>query len=713
MDLIKTLAAQFNLPLQSVKNTIELLESDNTIPFIARYRKEVTGNLDEVQIRNIHEARTRLIALENRRETILKSIQTQGLLTEVLEAALLNATTQTQLEDIYRPYRPKRRTKASIAREKGLGKLADMILEQIVTRKSLDSIVHPFMNDEVPDLDEALQGAADIAAEVISDNTVIRQITREDCLRYGALTSSLRSNSSDDRNSYQSYYEFKLPVRFLKPHQVLAINRGEKEGVLQVNLQINDTVWQRAVQAQYPFNRKSLFYGTLESAARDSAQRLLLPSIERDIRRMLTEQADEHAIQVFAKNLKALLTQPPLAGYIVLGIDPGFRTGSKVAVVDPTGKLLDTTTIYPHPPQNKLQESQQSINRLIDKYQVTLIVIGNGTASRETELFVGELIKHREGIHYIITSEAGASVYSASDLARKEFPDLDVSMRGAISIARRIQDPLAELVKIDPKSIGVGLYQHDVNQPKLSEALDQVVESVVNEIGVEVNTASAPLLSFVAGIGPSLGEKIVQFREENGPFKNREMLKRVPHLGLKTFEQCAGFLRIRNSTNPLDTTAIHPESYPIAIELMRLLNITIKSTSNVRLAAVETFKNSQNLIDLAKKLDIGLPTLQDILDEISRPGRDPRESLPKPMLRKDVLGMDDLGQGMELMGTIRNVVDFGAFIDIGVKTDGLLHQSKIKQGSHLTVGETIKVIILEIDKERGRISLGMIESTHS
>lgn len=713
MDFSQKLSDSLNLPYQSVKNSIELLENENTIPFIARYRKEMTGNLDEVQIRLIHQEWIKAVAIENRRETVLKSIQSQGLLTEQLQTAILKSNTQTELEDLYQPYRPKRRTRASIAKERGLEPLGQMILEQIVTDKSLEAILSPFINDDVPDFQAALQGAEDITAEVISDHALIRQAVREIAGRYGVLSSTQRAGSKDTQGRYKLYYQFTLPVRHLKHHQVLAINRGEKEGVLQVNLQVNEPDWHKAIDAQYPKNERSIFYQALDDAIRDGAQRLLLPAIERDIRRMTTEKAEEHAINVFADNLKALLTQPPLAGFTVLGIDPGFRTGSKVAIVDKTGKLIDTATIYPHPPQNQLQGSGQIIQNLIEKYQVDLIVIGNGTASRETELFIAELIKEKDGIHYLITSEAGASVYSASDLARKEFPNLDVSMRGAVSIARRVQDPLAELVKIDPKAIGVGLYQHDVNQTKLSESLDQVVESVVNEVGVDVNTASTALLTFVAGIGPSLADKLVTFREENGPFRNRETLKDVPYMGSKSFEQSAGFLRIRHSTNPLDATAIHPESYPAADKILEVMKLSLKTNISDRIKVVETFSLSHNLSELSEKLDVGIITLQDILEEIARPGRDPREKLPKPLLRKDVLKIDDLTQGMELMGTIRNVVDFGAFIDIGVKTDGLLHQSKIQKGIRLNVGENIKVIILEIEKDRGRISLGMTESTQA
>ncbi len=711
MNHAQQIAEKLEIPHQSVKNTLELLESENTIPFIARYRKEMTGNLDEVQIRTIHQEWLKAIALERRRETVLNSIQSQGLLTDKLESEIVKASTQTELEDLYQPYRPKRRTRAGVARKKGLLPLAQMIIQQTITDEPLEKILSNFINDDVSDIDSALQGAKDIVAEIISEHAQIRQVLREAYFRYGLLTSTQRAKSEDPQGRFHLYYQFSLPVSHLKHHQVLAMNRGEKENILQISLQINEKYWQKTIENWFPQVAHSVFCQALADAAMDGAQRLLLPAIERDIRRSITEQAEEHAIGVFGKNLKALLTQPPLEGHTVLGIDPGFRTGSKIAIVDHNGKLLETTTIYPHPPQNKVADARKIIEKLIEKYHVDLVVIGNGTASRQTELLVAELIKDKDGIHYLITSEAGASVYSASVLARRELPNLDVSMRGAVSIARRVQDPLAELVKIDPKSIGVGMYQHDVNQTRLSEALDEVVESVVNEVGVEVNTASSALLAYVSGIGPKLAEKIVAYREVNGSFKNREMFKDVPSLGSKSFEQCAGFLRVRNSTNPFDSTGIHPESYPVAEKLLHLLSLSSTTNTKNLILSVNTFKQNHNLEGIANNLNVGINTLHDILDEIARPGRDPRENLPKPHLRKDVLKVEDLTPGIELMGTIRNVVDFGAFIDIGVDIDGLLHQSRIKKGTYLNIGKNIKVIVLDIDKDRGRISLGMTEST--
>ena len=709
MTLNQTIAKHLNIPLHKVNNTIDLLQNDNTVPFIARYRKEMTGNLDEEQIRNIQEELERLNRLEDRRQTILQSIEEQGKMTDDLKSALMAAETLTILEDIYQPYRPKRRTRAMNAREKGLDPLAKMIIDQVLSTESMDSIVAPFLSEQVPDMEAALAGARDIVAEVISENASVRQFTREKAWQFGKVNSQKISNAEDERGTYESYYQFDAPVKYIKPHQVLAINRGENEKVLRVGIQINDDDWWAAIYSAFKFDRRSIFIDSMVEASEDSAKRLLLPAIERDIRRTLTETAEDHAIHLFAKNLRALLTQPPLADQVVLAIDPGFRTGSKIVVIDTTGKVLETGTIYPHPPQNKKAEASALVESLVEKHGVTLIVIGNGTASRETEQFAAEITKSRQGLSYLITSEAGASVYSASKLARKEFPDLDVSIRGAVSIGRRVQDPLAELVKIDPKSIGVGLYQHDVDPTKLSTALDKVVESVVNAVGVEVNTASPTLLTHVSGIGPSLAEKLVQHREANGPFHTREDIQNVPGMGPKTYEQSAGFLRIRDGNNPLDATAIHPESYPIAAQVLQKIALEDSANSNQRVDAVEAFKKHSKIKILAEELNTGLPTLEDILEEIARPGRDPRENLPKPILRKDVLSMADLVPGMQLKGTIRNVVDFGAFIDIGVKTDGLLHRSRIPKNVQIQLGNIVDVTILSIDRDRNRIALDMKE----
>jgi len=709
MDLIKQTAENLSIPEEKIAHTIDLLQDQNTVPFIARYRKEMTGNLNEDQIRQVKAEWQRLQNLEDRRQTILKSIAEQGKLTDQLQSQIFAASTLTNLEDIYLPYRPKRRTRAIAAREKGLAPLADLILQQKVTDKTLQVLISPFINKHVPDQDSALAGANDIVAELISENAAVRQMVREKGLVNGKLSSEKTPASDDHRQVYSLYYQFTSAIRYLRPHQILAINRGEKDKVLKVTISIPERDWLTAIHSQYPPNARSPFYQNLKKAIDDSAKRLLLPTIERDIRRTLTESAETHAIDVFAKNLHGLMTQPPLVDQVVLAIDPGFRTGSKIAVVDPTGKLLDTATVYPHPPQNNKTQAYQVIEKLVKAHKVTLIVIGNGTASRETETFIAEITKTNPSVSYLITSEAGASVYSASKLAQNEFPDLDVSIRGAISIARRVQDPLAELVKIDAKSIGVGLYQHDVNQNQLSQALDQVVETVVNAVGVDVNTASAPLLMYVAGIGASLAEKIVRYRDRQGPFRNRMDLKNIPGMGPKSYEQSAGFLRIRDGESPLDATAIHPESYPIALKVLEQVNTNQKPGSVGWQKAIKNYKDSTDIVKLADTLDAGLPTLEDILDELIRPGRDPRDDLPRPILRKDVLNMSDLTEGMQTKGTIRNVVDFGAFVDIGVKVDGLLHRSKIKRGTTLMVGDIIDITILSIDQERERIALEMRE----
>ena len=707
MELIKTIAGNLGLPEEKISQTIQLLREENTIPFIARYRKEKTGNLNEEELRQINAEWQRLTNLENRRQTIINIISEQGKLDDQLKHAITNANTLTALEDLYQPFRPKRRTRGMVAREKGLEPLALSILNQEVTGSSLKSIIKPFITENVQDQEAAIAGACDIAAEIISENAAIRQMVREKGLAQGKLTSVRKPDSDDNRQVYKLYYQFTIAINHLRPHQILAINRGEKQKILKVVVSIPEAIWRSAIDSQYPSDNKSIFYKFLKTAIDDSANRLLLPSIERDIRRILTEKAENHAINIFANNLKGLLTQPPLVDKVILAIDPGFRTGSKIAVVDSTGKLLDTATIYPHPPQNNKDQANQIIEKLVKEHHVSLIVIGNGTASRETESFIADITRSNPSLHYLITSEAGASVYSASKLAQNEFPDIDVSIRGAISIARRVQDPLAELVKIDPKAIGVGLYQHDVNQKQLSQSLDQVVESVVNAVGVDVNTASAPLLTYISGIGPSLAENIVEYRKKHGTYLNRKALLDVPGMGPKSFEQSAGFLRIRSGLNPLDTTAIHPESYPIAIKILEQVNTNQKPGSEGWQKVIKQYKEKTNLAKLAESLRIGLPTLEDIIDELIRPGRDIRDDHPKPILRTDVLNMYDLSEGMQLKGTIRNIVDFGAFVDIGVKVDGLLHHSQIKRGTRITVGDIIDVRIISIDLDRERIALEM------
>jgi len=702
----KYIADSLNIPMSGVKAVVSLLDDGNTIPFIARYRKEATGELDEEQLRNISEELTRLRTLDERRATILKSIQKQGKLTPDLEKDIISTNSKADLEDLYQPYKPKRKTRASSAREKGLEPLAELILGQEKPRESLEAIDNPYLNDQVLSVADAWQGARDIAAEVISDHPQIRKQLRKKAL-HSSLYSTVKKKGADDgRQVYQDYYQYEIQSNRIRPHQTLAINRGEEQGILSVKLSLPDKFWKALIRDQFPLDPESPLSGELSECIKDAAARLLLPAIFRDVRRTLTEKAEDRALQIFSKNLRALLLQPPLAGYTVMGLDPGYRTGCKVAIVDPTGKALVTGTIFPVPPRKQVEQAREYLLKNIKKWKVSLIVIGNGTASRETELFVADVIKELDGVNYIITSEAGASVYSASKLAGRELPDMDVSFRGAVSIARRVQDPLAELVKIDPQSLGVGMYQHDVNQSKLKEKLKQVVESVVNQVGVEINTASPALLSFISGIGPGLADRIVAYRDKTGHFKNREKLQDVPGMGEKTYQQAAGFLRIREGDNPLDTTAIHPESYTAAEQVINQAGIDLNEKPQSKQSALVRLSEKKTAEDLAASLKIGVPTLVDIFTQLVQPGRDPREDLPKPFLRKDVLTEKDLVEGMELQGTVQNVVEFGAFIDLGVKNAGLLHRSKIPAGVDLNLGDIIKVTIQKVDLERGRISLG-------
>ena len=707
MNHAEQIASQLNVRPAQVNAVIKLIDEDNTVPFIARYRKEMTGSLDDEQIRIIADELVRLRALDERRTAILASIEEQGKLTDDLRQSINAASTMTALEDLYAPYKKKRRTRATIAREQGLAPLADLILQQ-PTNGSPEEMAAKFLSDLFPDVSAALQGARDIVAEMISDNADVRAAVRQKALRFAKVRVEKIPDAVDEKAVYQSYYEFEQRVDRLQPHQTLAITRGEKEGVLRVHIDIAERDWQDAMQSEYEQDILSPFSEQLALAMQDCAERLLLPAIARDVRREKGDIADNHAIQVFANNLRALLSQPPLANQVILGIDPGFRTGCKVAVVDPTGKLLDIGTIYPHEPKNDWKGAVNTLQDMINRHRVTLITIGNGTASRETEKLVAELTRHSPSIKYLIVNEAGASIYSASALARQEFPDLDVSIRGAVSIARRAQDPLAELVKIDPKSIGVGLYQHDVDQSSLAHALDGVVESVVNRVGVDVNTASPALLTHVAGVGPKLAANIVAHRDANGPFRSRKQLRKVSGLGPKAFEQSAGFMRIQSGTEPLDASAIHPESYNIAKALLALAGLAPDSPIPERVPALESLTSKTPVEDLAKDLNCGVPTLKDILEQLIRPGRDPRTDTPLPILRSDVLKVEDLATGMQLKGTVRNVVDFGAFIDIGVKQDGLLHRTQIPHGTVLKVGDIIEVEILKVESERGRIGLGWV-----
>ncbi len=705
-DYARTIAKALSLRTEQASAAIELLDEGNTIPFIARYRKERTGTLDEEQLRQLSALLDKSRALDERRAAVIASIEEQGKMTPELLEKLTAAETLTTVEDLYAPYKPKRRTRASIAREKGLQGLGEYILTQAHTPNDAEQTAAQFLNEQVTTVEDALAGARDIAAEAMSEHAEVRASTRRKAMQWGQLSVEKIENAVDEKSVYASYYAFSSRVDRLRPHQVLAVNRGEKEKVLRVKLTLDEKDWKGSIVDYFRPDLRSPFCGQLELAIVDAAERLLLPAIERDVRRELTVAAETHAIKVFAANLKALLGQPPLEGHVVIGLDPGFRTGTKLAVVGETGKLLDTGTIYPHEPQKHWQESLEKLKGLIEKHHVTLISIGNGTASRETEQLAAELTRSMPSVRYVITNEAGASVYSASPLARAEMPDLDVSIRGAVSIARRVQDPLAELVKIDPRSIGVGMYQHDVDQTALSEALTGVVEDVVNRVGVDVNTASPALLTYVAGIGPSLANKIVAYRDEKGTFKARDEIRSVPGVGPKAFEQSAGFLRIRGGVNPLDASAIHPESYPIAEAVLSYAGVKPVTPAGERKSLIEALQK-RPIQKLAEEIGTGVPTLSDILEQLLRPGRDPRQDAPAPILRSDVLKMEDLAVGMRLKGTVRNVVDFGAFVDIGVKQDGLLHRSQFPQGSAFQVGDILEIVILKVEEDRGRISLGM------
>jgi len=724
MNYSKKIAAQLNISVNQAAAVVALLDSKSTVPFIARYRKENTGNLDEEQIRQVRSHLEKLRSLDQRRKTILETIKGLGKLTDELKTQITAVETRSGLEDIYQPFKPRRSTRAAESKKKGLQPLADLILSQPLESAlphTPEDLALQYVGEEISSPEEAWQGARDIVAEKISDHPLVRRTTREKSEKWSSIRSEKIKKAEDPRGTFQNYYDFETRVGRLHPHQVLAINRGEKEKILRVKTLIPDRDWRTAVNKFFPLNSVSPLSEHLLLSIEDSASRLLLPAVERDVRRSLTEGAETHAIQIFSSNLRSLLNQPPLIGHVILGIDPGYRSGCKVAVVNQTGKPLDTNTIYPHLPQLQNEKSKGTLQSLIEKYAVSIIAIGNGTASRETEQLVAQLIKEintaqppskraghlqNPGLHYLIVSEAGASVYSASKLARAELPGMDVSIRGAVSIARRVLDPLAELVKIDPKSIGVGMYQHDIDQKKLGSALNEVVESVVNRTGVDVNSASGALLKHVSGIGPSLAEKIIQYRDQNGPYENREDLRKVPGLGSKAFEQSAGFLRIRDGTNPLDKSAIHPESYPITEEILKRVGLNLEQPIRAMEKRINDFINRVSVEELASELNAGIPTVKDILEQLVRPGRDPREDIPASLLRSEILTIEDLSAGVILTGTVRNVVDFGVFVDIGIKHDGLLHRSKIPGGIKLSVGEIIDVEILNVEIERGRVSLG-------
>lgn len=715
MDKIfKKLAEELGVREAQVEATVKLIDEGNTIPFIARYRKEVTGNLSDETLRDLGERLTYLRNLEARKEEIIRLIDEQGKLTDELTIKIASTMILSELEDIYRPYKPKKRTRATIAKEKGLEPLSDIIYLQS-EKRNLYEIAKEYINEEkgVANEEEAIQGALDIIAENIADNADYRKRIKSFCFREAVISS--KSNKENEKSPYEMYYDFKEGILKIPSHRILAINRGEKEEFLKVKIDKPDDKILDYLKKQIIKDYKSQFNEYLTVTIEDSYKRLIEPSIERELRADLTERSEEKAIKVFGKNAKQLLLQPPIKDMTVMGFDPAYRTGCKIAVIDKTGKLLDTTTVYPTEPQNDVEGAKNTLKALILKYNVNMIAIGNGTASRESETFISEMIKEITGdIYYAIVSEAGASVYSASKLATEEYPDINVSLRGAISIARRLQDPLSELVKIDPKAIGVGQYQHDVNQKKLSESLTGVVEDAVNSVGVDVNTATPSLLSYVSGINGSIAKNIVKYRDENGELKQRKDLLKVPKLGPAAFKQCAGFIRIFNGKNPIEVTAVHPESYEVAEKLLTEIGYSVDNL--VQKDKLEALKNDLSKVDankLAEELNVGVLTLKDIIEELSKPGRDPREDLPKPILRNDVLKFEDLQEGMNLTGTVRNVIDFGAFIDIGVKHDGLVHISEmadkfVRNPSEIvSVGDIVKVKVIGIDREKQKVSLSM------
>ena len=711
MDMIRTLAQELGIKTGQAEAAVKLIDEGNTIPFIARYRKEVTGALNDEVLRNLYERLNYLRNLEEKKEQVIGSIEEQGKLTPELKKQILEAQTLMAGDDLYRPYRPKRRTRAIIAKERGLEPLANILsLQQ--TAKTMEEEAKAYINIEkdVETVEDALAGAMDIVAEAISDEAQYRQYIRDITMKKGVLSSEAKD--ADEESVYEMYYGFSEPVAKLAGHRVLALNRGEKEKLLTVKIEAPQEDIFRYLKKQIIRRDNPNTTPYLEQTMEDAYSRLIAPSVEREIRSELTEQAEDGAIKVFGKNLQQLLMQPPIAGQTVLGWDPAFRTGCKLAVVDPTGKVLDTVVIFPTAPQNKVEESKKILKKLIKKYGITLISVGNGTASRESEQVIVELLKEiSEHVQYIIVNEAGASVYSASKLATEEFPNFDVGQRSAASIARRLQDPLAELVKIDPKSIGVGQYQHDMNQKKLSGALEGVVEDCVNRVGVDLNTASAPLLEYISGISATVAKNIVAYREENGQFTDRKQLLKVSKLGPKAFEQCAGFLRITGGKNPLDATSVHPESYESAKKLLELLGYSMEDLKEQKLKGISAKVKDKK--KLAEQLDIGVLTLDDILKELEKPARDPREDMPKPILRTDVLEMKDLTPGMILKGTVRNVIDFGAFVDIGVHQDGLVHISQICDRfikhplEAVSVGDVVDVQVMSVDLKKKRIALTM------
>ena len=717
MDILQIIADELNVKYKQVENAVNLIDEGNTIPFIARYRKEVTGGLSDEDLRILYERLNYLRNLENRKEEVKNSIEEQGKLTDEIVKALQNAKILAEVEDIYRPYKQKKRTRATVAKEKGLEPLSEALINQD-NKVSIEEIAKKFVDPEkgVETVEDAIAGAKDIIAENISDNPTYRKEIKRYCYRDGVIATEVNEkDEKEDKATYQMYFDFNEKVNRIPSHRILAINRAEKENAIKLKIQKPEENIIDFIERDVIKDKNSNYANILEDTVEDSFKRLIEPSVEREIRSDLTEKAEEKAIKVFGQNAKQLLMGAPLKGLTVMGFDPAYRTGCKIAVIDETGKLLATTTVYPTEPQNKVEEAKKELKSLIKKYNINMIAIGNGTASRESEKFVADMISEiDQEVYYAIVSEAGASVYSASKLATEEYPDINVSLRGAISIARRLQDPLAELVKIDPKAIGVGQYQHDVNQKKLAESLAGVVEDAVNEVGVDVNTATPSLLSYVSGINKTIANNIVKYRDENGKIMERKELLKVPKLGKVAFEQCAGFIRIFDGKNPLEITAVHPESYEKAEQLLE--NIGYKKEDlkdSEKLKDIKLKLSGVNIKDMSQKLEIGEMTLKDIIDELSKPGRDPRDEMPKPILRSDVLKFEDLKEGMVLNGTVRNVIDFGAFVDIGVKHDGLVHISELSENyvknpsDVVSIGDIVKVKVIKIDNDRQKVSLSM------
>ncbi len=709
MDIVSLLSNEFKLKPEHIKNIVALIDEGNTIPFIARYRKEMTGSCDDQVLRELGDRLGYLRGLDKRREEVRESIAAQEKLTDELSRALDGAATLSEIEDIYRPFRPKRRTRATIAREKGLEPLAASLLAQDLRRGSLEELAGPFINPDkgVETWEDALAGARDIIAEDIADDAECRKRLRELMTRSGGVVSK---SSTDEKTVYEMYYDYSEPVSKIPSHRILALNRGEKEDILKVKIELEDAPAHNILFGRF-LKPGSVTTAAVKEAAEDAWKRLIEPSVEREVRTLLTERAAEQAIQMFALNLKPLLLQPPVKGKVIMGLDPAYRTGCKIAVVSRTGQVLDTAVVYPTPPENRTEEAKKTLKRLIEKHGVDAIAIGNGTASKESEIFVAEMISElSRPVGYMVVNEAGASVYSASKLGAAEFPDFDVTQRSAVSIARRLLDPLAELVKIDPKSIGVGQYQHDMPPARLDEALGGVVEDCVNSVGVDLNTASSHLLAHISGLNATVVKNIVAYRDENGSFKSRTELKKVPKLGPKAFEQCAGFLRIQGGKNALDNTSVHPESYAAAEKLLKMFGLSLKDGGTAALAERVREDGEEKV---AEACAVGVPTLQDIIAELQKPGRDIRDELPQPMLCTDIMDMKDLMAGMELTGTVRNVIDFGVFVDIGVHQDGLVHISQVADryirhpSEVVKVGDIVQVTVLGVDPEKKRISLTM------